>query len=178
MSLRVVSGAMSRLRNIWYRLLGVRISGYVWMKSISIPRNFSAITLHAGASLDDGVVLLANGDAGAEQIVIHSAYINRYTMIDAHQKIEICSGCMIGPHCYITDSDHSTAERTGVGSQLMLSKPVTIEDNAWIGAGVIILKGVTIGTGAVVGAGAVVSKSVAPWTVVAGIPAKTIRGRE
>jgi len=42
----------------------------------------------------------------------------------------------------------------------------------------IVLPGVTIGEGAVVAAGAVVTKNVAPFTVVAGNPAKFIKSRE
>jgi acetyltransferase-like isoleucine patch superfamily enzyme len=38
-----------------------------------------------------------------------------------------------------------------------------------------VLKGVTIGEGAIVAAGAVVTKDVAPYTVVAGNPARKIR---
>ncbi|WP_349293262.1 acyltransferase [Sphingomonas lycopersici] len=53
--------------------------------------------------------------------------------------------------------------------------PVRIEDRAWIGFNAIVLKGVTIGEGAVVAAGAVVTKDVAPYTVVAGNPARPIR---
>jgi len=53
--------------------------------------------------------------------------------------------------------------------------PVKICNKAWVGFNAIILKGVTIGEGAVVGAGAVVTKDVAPWTVVAGNPARLIR---
>ena len=53
--------------------------------------------------------------------------------------------------------------------------PVVIADKAWIGCNAIILKGVTIGEGAVVGAGAVVTGDVAPYTVVAGNPARLIR---
>lgn len=52
---------------------------------------------------------------------------------------------------------------------------ILIEKGVWIGAGCIILKGVTIGEGAVVGAGSVVTRDVAPWTIVAGNPARQIR---
>jgi len=54
---------------------------------------------------------------------------------------------------------------------------VAIGHDVWIGHGAIILPGVTIGTGAAIGAGAVVAKDVAPFTVVAGVPARTIRRR-
>ena len=56
-------------------------------------------------------------------------------------------------------------------------KPVKIDHNVWIGHSAVILPGVHIGTGAVVGAGAVVSKHVAPYTIVAGVPAQPIRRR-
>lgn len=55
------------------------------------------------------------------------------------------------------------------------SKPIIIEDDAWIGMNCIVLKGVTIGEGAVVGAGSVVTKDVPAWTLVAGNPAKVIK---
>lgn len=55
------------------------------------------------------------------------------------------------------------------------SKPIIIEDNAWIGFDSVILAGVTIGEGAVVGARSVVRQNVEPWTVVAGNPAVVIK---
>ncbi|WP_333824984.1 chloramphenicol acetyltransferase [Pinisolibacter sp.] len=54
---------------------------------------------------------------------------------------------------------------------------VTIGHDVWIGHGAIVLAGRTIGTGAVVAGGAVVTKDVAPYTIVAGNPAKPIRRR-
>jgi maltose O-acetyltransferase len=53
--------------------------------------------------------------------------------------------------------------------------PVTIEDDAWIGFKATILKNVRIGRGAIVAAGAVVTHDVAPWTIVAGNPARVVR---
>lgn len=54
------------------------------------------------------------------------------------------------------------------------SKPIKVCSDAWIGMNCIILKGVTIGEGSIVAAGSVVTKDVAPWTVVAGNPAKEV----
>lgn len=67
--------------------------------------------------------------------------------------------------------DYNSPHYSAVG------KPVTIKDYAWIGTRAIILPGVTIGKGAVVAAGSIVTKDVAPFTVVAGVPAKPIRKR-
>jgi len=52
-----------------------------------------------------------------------------------------------------------------------------IGHDTWIGHGAVVMPGVTVGDGAVVGAGAVVTKDVAPYTVVAGVPAKFLRRR-
>lgn len=52
-----------------------------------------------------------------------------------------------------------------------------IGNDVWIGYRSIIKAGITIGTGAVIGAGAIVTKDVAPYSVVAGSPAKHIKFR-
>ena len=56
-------------------------------------------------------------------------------------------------------------------------QPVEVGHDVWVGHGAVVLPGVTIGNGAVVGAGAVVTRDVAPYTVVAGVPAEPIRRR-
>ena len=52
-----------------------------------------------------------------------------------------------------------------------------IGDDVWIGHQALIMPGVTIGPGAIIGSGSVVTKDVAPYTIVAGNPAKIIRKR-
>ncbi len=54
---------------------------------------------------------------------------------------------------------------------------VTLGHDVWVGHGATVMAGVTVGTGAVVGAGAVVTRDVAPYTIVAGVPATPIRAR-
>lgn len=58
------------------------------------------------------------------------------------------------------------------------SRPIVIDDYAWIGCGAFILKGVTVGRGAIVAAGSVVVKDVPPFAVVAGNPAKLVKQLE
>ncbi len=61
---------------------------------------------------------------------------------------------------------------------LLLKPPIVIKDQAWVCADAFVGPGVVVGEGAVVGARAVVMKDVAPWTVVAGNPARAIKTRE
>lgn len=57
------------------------------------------------------------------------------------------------------------------------NRGVVVGDDVWIGANAVIAGGVTIGRGAVVGATAVVTHDVAPYTIVAGVPARQIGER-
>ena len=58
------------------------------------------------------------------------------------------------------------------------TKPIHLGDRCWVAAEAFVGPGVTIGEGAVVGARGVVTRDVAPWTVVAGNPAKVVGMRE
>jgi acetyltransferase-like isoleucine patch superfamily enzyme len=55
------------------------------------------------------------------------------------------------------------------------TRPVSIEDGAWIGIGAIVLKGVRIGAGARVGPGAVVARDVPAGARAEGNPAQVLR---
>jgi acetyltransferase-like isoleucine patch superfamily enzyme len=176
---RILEGVTSRWRNLYYRSLGVKMQGYVWMRSVEIPRNFSDIEIAPGCSLDRGVTLLCSGEALAQPKIFIGAgtYINRNTFLDASLNITIGKECGIGPGCYITDHDHGTAADLPPLAQALISQPTEIGDRVWIGANVTILKGVVIGSDAVIGAGSVVTRSIPAGAIAVGSPAKVSRYR-
>jgi acetyltransferase-like isoleucine patch superfamily enzyme len=98
--------------------------------------------------------------------------------IFSKSKISIGKNCLIAPFCYFVDSNHGTDLGCLIREQSMVSAPITVGDDVWLGAGVIVTKGVTIGSGSIVAAGSVVTKDIPPNTVFAGSPAKFIRNRE
>jgi phosphonate metabolism protein (transferase hexapeptide repeat family) len=57
------------------------------------------------------------------------------------------------------------------------SQRVEIGHDVWIGHAAVVLAGRKVGTGAVVAAGAIVTKDVAPYSIVAGNPARPVRPR-
>ncbi len=57
------------------------------------------------------------------------------------------------------------------------SRRTILGPDTWIGHGAIIKPDITVGAGAIVAAGAVVTKDVAPYTIVAGVPAVPLRAR-
>ena len=54
---------------------------------------------------------------------------------------------------------------------------VKVGHDVWVGHGAIVMPGVSIGHGAVIAAGAVVTKDVAPYAIVAGVPARFLKWR-
>ena len=58
----------------------------------------------------------------------------------------------------------------------IVSRPVVLEDDVWVGVGAIILKGVRIGAWARIGPGAVVTSDVPAGATVAGNPAQVVAG--
>lgn len=98
--------------------------------------------------------------------------------ITVGKKITIGRHCRIASEVVMTDSNGHPAEpvarQEGAPPTDESVRPIMIHDNVWIGRRAIILPGVTIGEGSIVSSGAVVMSDVAPYTVVAGNPARKI----
>lgn len=177
---RIWSGLQSRRRNLYYKMLGVKLHGYSFLNQIEIPRNHQDIEIESSCALDRNVVLLCSGDSlDHPKIVIgEKTYINRFTFLDAVESIKIGQDCGIGPGCYITDHDHGLDPTLSPLQQPLIAQPTIIGDRVWIGANVTILKGVSIGDDAVVGAGSVVTKDIPVQAIAVGNPAKILRYKE
>jgi putative colanic acid biosynthesis acetyltransferase WcaF len=89
-------------------------------------------------------------------------------------KVTIGSKSTISHRAHLCAGTHDYSDPT----LPLIKPPITICDQAWICADAFVGPDVTVGEGAVVGARAVVTKDVAPWTVVAGNPAKFIKNRD
>lgn len=79
----------------------------------------------------------------------------------------------ISQYSYLCTATHDYESR----SHTLYSRPIIVDDYAWVAARAFVGPGVHVGEYAVVGATASVYKDVAPWTVVGGNPAKFIKKR-
>jgi Hexapeptide repeat of succinyl-transferase len=174
--LRIPRGAMSRVRLLVYRGLGMRLGKHNRMEGGGRVRRCGQITIGDYNAFTQGCWLWPEDtDYNGVRIRIgNSNYFNRNLMIDACGSVEIGDFNMIGPDVYITDSNHQTAIGVSPGELPMDKGKVVIGNRCWIGAKAVILKDVDLGDGCVVAAGAVVTRSVAPGRIVAGVPARPI----
>jgi acetyltransferase-like isoleucine patch superfamily enzyme len=98
--------------------------------------------------------------------------------IFSKSNISIGKDCLIAPFCYFVDSDHGIDLGCLIREQSMVTAPIVIGNDVWLGTGVVVTKGVTIGNGAVVSAGSVVTKDIPPNTIFGGVPARFIKQRK
>ena len=108
--------------------------------------------------------------------------MNDYVHIAGIESVIIEDHVLIASKVFISDHNHGDFNaRTDASvvlppaSRPLSSKPIVIEESAWIGEGVCIMPGVTIGRNSVIGAGAIVTKSIPPWSLAVGNPARVIK---
>ena len=89
-------------------------------------------------------------------------------------KIIIGAHSTVSQKSYLCSASHDVTK----SDIPLITAPIIIKDQVWIGANVFLGMGVTINTGAVIGATASVYKDVEAWTIVGGNPAVFIKKRE
>ena len=193
------------LRGIWKRfllgsakgklLIGKNVSilypGKLYLGSDTIIEDGAEINCLAtnGIHLGDRVSIgkyaiirpsnIYGGPMGEGLVMGNHSNIGPYNYIGCSGKITIGNNVMLAPRVSIYAENHVfTSSDSTIKSQGVEKKEVIIEDDCWIAANAVILAGVTIGRGSVVAAGSVVNEDVAPYSVVAGVPAKFIKSRK
>lgn len=111
-------------------------------------------------------------------VIGDGTWIGEQAFIHAAGGVTIGRNVGIGPGVRITSSRHTEDGRAVPILHAAIDLVgVVIEDDADLGVSSVILPGVRVGRGAQVGAGAVVTRDVAPYAIVAGVPAKVLRHR-
>jgi acetyltransferase-like isoleucine patch superfamily enzyme len=165
-----------RMRRATWRALarsfghGVRIGRAALM---SHPETFD---IGDGVFIGDQAIIQGRFDGRC--VIGHHAWIGPQAFLDARDLI-IEEYVGWGPGAKVLGSTHTgiPLDRPIVQTDLEI-RPVRIGAWADIGVNAVILPGITIGKGAIVGAGAVVTVDVAPFTIVAGVPARFMRTRD
>ena len=140
-----------------------------------------------GITLGDNVTIAKHTTIQCTGVIRHlgigltigdNSAIGAYSFLGAQGGITIGENVIMGPRVGLHAENHLYDDPTiPIRLQGERRQGIVIEDNCWIGASSIILDGVQIGYGSVIAAGSVVTKNVAPYSVMAGVPARLIRIR-
>ncbi len=133
----------------------------------------ASVELGHGVLVRSGSVVRAGSRIGSfsqlDGMVLIGKAVNIQSNVYLPHLTKILDNAFIGPGVTMTNDLYPVASTL---------KGPTIGVNAIIGSRAVILPGVNVGEGAVVGAGSVVTKDVKPYTVVYGVPAREVYGRE
>jgi acetyltransferase-like isoleucine patch superfamily enzyme len=116
-------------------------------------------------------------------IIGQNVQINDFVHIAAKQSVVIGNNVLIASKVFISDISHGSYNgdifdsepETDPQKRKLVSKPVSIDENVWIGESVSILPGVRIGKASIIGANSVVTKDIPDYCIAAGNPAKVIK---
>ena len=122
-------------------------------------------------------------DYGSFTVIGERTFINADLKVLDCCPVTIGKNVMIGTGCSLLTPMHPLLARErnlrekpdGSLYDLEYAKPITIEDECWLGGNVTVCGGVTIGRGSVIGAGSVVTRDIPPGVVAFGVPCRPIR---
>lgn len=147
---RILVGRSNRvIRNVILRLFGAKVP-----LKISI---YPTCKIYAPWNLEVG----------------EKSCIGPHTEIYNKNKIIIGENTVISQGAFLCTASHDYTN----ASFTLVTKPIVVEDCAWVAADAFVGPGVKIGKGAIVGARSAVFNNVEPWTIVGGNPAKFIKKR-
>lgn len=198
----VLNKSFDLLRGVILLLTHLKKPGLIFVGRAVRCFNSQNIVFGKWVKIDYGVYLsglgkgkLIIGDSSGigaySQLIISTSFnnlgayihIGKHVGIGQFASIGGSGGVTIGNHTIIGQYFSCHPENHNYGDPDKLIKDqgttrakITIGENCWIGAKVTVLAGVAIGDNSIVAAGAVVNKSMPPNSIIAGVPARVIKG--
>ena len=133
------------------------------------------LSIGSGTLLEPGCWITMAAEARIS--IGEGCFLNKNTMLAAHERIEVGDHVMFANNCFVGDADHRYDDPdTPITQQGFVGRgAVRIGSNVWFGVGCVVTGGVEIGDRAVIGANSVVTKDIPAGTIAAGAPAKVLR---
>ncbi len=140
----------------------------------------SRLVLGSKASLQFGkdVYFMANfgGDFSGNVILGNNVRFQPNCRVTVHEELRIGEYTGFAEGVSIHDETHLiTGGSDPYFRRPLITQPIVIGRNVWVGAKVTILQGVTIGDNAVIGAHSLVKSDIPAYAIAVGTPARVIR---
>lgn len=143
-----------------------RSIGRKW--KLLLVRIFGA-KVHSSANIYSNVRIYAPWNLEMHENSCLSPEVDCYNV----DKVILKANTVVSQKAFLCTASHDIRSKY----HPLITAPIVLESQSWVGASSFVGMGVTIGEGAVVGASAAVFKDVEPWTIVGGNPAKYIKAR-
>jgi acetyltransferase-like isoleucine patch superfamily enzyme len=132
--------------------------------------------IRSGARIGEGCTIGRNVFIDHDVVVGNNCKIQNNALVYAPAVLG--TGVFVGPGAILTNDRRPRAVNPDFSlkdSAHWRPAAVVIGDGASIGAGAVVVAGTTVGSWAMVAAGAVVAADVAPYALVAGVPARWVQ---
>lgn len=104
--------------------------------------------------------------------------LGRDNVVNTYLDVAVGDATIVADWVYVCDFDHRVDRLdVPIKDQGIVTAPVTIGADVWVGEKATILKGVDVGRGAVIGSQTVVNRDVPPFAIAVGAPARVVRSR-
>ncbi|MFZ4784313.1 MAG: WcaF family extracellular polysaccharide biosynthesis acetyltransferase [Flavobacteriales bacterium] len=179
----MASTDLSRFNNSWYRpgnafkRLFWYFTSVVFLESAFPLNSFKKFLLRLfGAQIGSGVVIKPRVRIKYpwKLRVGNDTWIGEDVWIDNLDEVHIGSNCCLSQGSFLLCGNHDYKKSTFD----LITKPITLEDGAWVGAKSVVCPGVILKSHAVLSVGSVATHTLEAYSIYQGNPAVLVRKRE
>lgn len=171
MNLKGYQSSLDRGAPAWKEALWLAVKPVLFLAPVPLPSALRADILRAfGARLESGLVIRSGVDITFPWRLTcgHHTWLGEGCKILNLAPVHLGSNVCLSQQAFLCTGSH---DHKSAGFDL-ITRPITIADECWVGARAFVAPGVTVGQGSVVSACAVVVKDIPPGHLATGNPAK------